>query len=73
MDDVVFLAETISPGSNQMLVGHLPFMARLTSHLVTGSADLPVFAFQNSGIVCLDREDDAPLWIIKWSLMPNIG
>lgn len=73
MDDVVSFAERISPAANLMLVGHLPFMERMTSHLVTGSPDLPVFSFQNSGIVCLGREEDASSWIIRWSLMPNIG
>ena len=73
MDDVVPFAERISPESNLMLVGHLPFMGRMTSHLVTGSTDLPVFSFQNSGIVCLDRETGASSWLITWSLMPKIG
>jgi len=73
MDDVVSFAKGISPDSNLMLVGHLPFMGRMTSHLVSGSPDHPVFSFQNSGIVCLGRETAAASWIIRWSLMPNIG
>jgi len=72
MDDVVSFAENISPESNVMLVGHLPFMGRMASHLVTGSADIPVFSFQKSGIVCLDREPGSSTWLIKWALMPNI-
>ncbi len=32
----------------------------------------PVFQFQNSGIVCLDRAAEAQLWLIKWALMPRI-
>lgn len=55
-----------------MLVGHLPFMERLTSTLITGSSERLVFKFQNGGIVCLDREADQPAWFIKWALMPKI-
>jgi phosphohistidine phosphatase len=56
-----------------MLVGHLPFMERMTSFLITGSMEMPVFKFQNSGIVCLDKYPATPFWVIKWTLMPNIG
>ena len=73
MDDVASFATGISPESDTMLVGHLPFMGRMLSHLVTGSADIPVFTFQNIGIVCLDWEEDTSSWMIKWTLMPNIG
>lgn len=55
-----------------MLVGHLPFMERLTAYLITGSIERPVFRFQNGGIVCLDETPDKQSWVIKWSLMPHI-
>ena len=73
MDDVVAFAASIVPDENSMLVGHLPFMERMTSYLVTGSADKPVFKFQNSGIVCLKKDPDSGSWAIVWTLMPNIG
>ncbi len=73
MDDVARLAGLLDPNDFLMLVGHLPFMSRLAGWLVTGNADQPVFAFQNGGIVCLDRKPDADRWIIKWSLSPDIG
>jgi phosphohistidine phosphatase len=56
-----------------MLVGHLPFMDRMASYLVTGSTNRPVFKFQNSGIVCLHKNPDTDSWVIVWTLMPNIG
>jgi phosphohistidine phosphatase len=56
-----------------MLVGHLPFMERMTAFLITGSIDKPVFKFQNSGIVCLDKDPEAKAWVIRWALMPKIG
>jgi phosphohistidine phosphatase len=73
LDDVVEYAATIDPVENIMLVGHLPFMERLTSFLIMGSIDTPVFKFQNSGIVCLDKDPEAQAWAIQWALMPKIG
>jgi len=73
LDDAAAYAANIDPVENVMLVGHLPFMERLTSFLIMGSIDKPVFKFQNSGIVCLDKDPEAQAWIIQWALMPKIG
>jgi len=73
LDDVSAFADTIDSTENRMFVGHLPFMERITAFLITGSMKTPVFKFQNSGIVCLDKDPDTRSWIIKWTLMPNIG
>jgi len=73
LDDVTAVAETIRSQDDIMLVGHLPFMERLTSYLITGSIDTPVFKFQNGGIVCLEKDPDIQKWIIKWALMPKVG
>ena len=57
-----------------MLVGHLPFMERLTTYLTAGSDERPaVVRFQNGGIVCLDRDPEARSWFVKWMLVPHIG
>jgi phosphohistidine phosphatase len=72
MDDVAAFASSLNPDTNTMLVGHLPFMERMTSYLVTGSIDKPVFKFQNSGIVCLDQDPETKSWVITWTLMPTI-
>ncbi|MGD8763746.1 MAG: phosphohistidine phosphatase SixA [Desulfobacteraceae bacterium] len=73
MDDVSAVAEKISSQDDVMLVGHLPFMERMTSHLITGTIEKPVLKFQNSGIVCLNQDPETKSWFIKWTLMPNIG
>ena len=73
MDDVAAFAVSLNPDTNTLLVGHLPFMERMTAYLVTGSIDKPVFKFQNSGIVCLDKDPETGSWVIVWTLMPNIG
>ena len=72
MDDVVRLAGQVRADADLMLVGHLPLLERLASYLITGSADVRVFRFQNGGIVCLDREEQEGGWFIKWALMPDI-
>jgi phosphohistidine phosphatase len=71
MDDVTVFASTIDPDANMMVVGHLPFMGRLVSYLTAGDKNKNVYRFQNSGIVCLDVEDNN--WFIKWTLNPDIS
>jgi phosphohistidine phosphatase len=75
LDDVSAFAASIDPRANWMVVGHMPFMERLVAYLTTGSEEIRVYRFQNSGIVCLDCEqgrDGKPDWFIKWTLNPNI-
>jgi len=73
LDDVVAFAATLNTRDDLMLVGHLPFMEKMTSHLITGDANKTVFKFQNGGIVCLEQSIDDRSWYIKWTLMPTIG
>lgn len=73
LDDVAEYAANIDPAEDIMLVGHLPFMQRMTAFLITESIDKPVFKFQNSGIVCLDKDPETQAWVILWALMPKIG
>ena len=73
LDDVAASAAALDAAADTMLVGHLPFMERMASYLVTGSADRPIFKFQNSGIVCLKMDPESGQWVIVWTLMPNIG
>ncbi len=73
LDDVTAVAKELDSKENVMLVGHLPFMERLTNYLITGSTDKRVFKFQNGGILCLDQDPDTNAWYIKWALMPNIN
>lgn len=72
LDDVTALAGLVASKTDLMLVGHLPFMERLAAWLVTGSAETPIFRFQNGGIVCLKENPAQDGWIIVWALMPRI-
>ena len=73
LDDVASFADNINSGEDLMLVGHLPFMEKLVSFLITGSIAKPVIKFQNGCIVCLDEDMDIHCWVIKWTLMPPIS
>ena len=70
LDDVSLFAAAVNPADNLMAVGHLPFMERLVSYLVTGSMDKPVIKFQNGGIVSLDVNPAGDCWVIKWTMFP---
>ncbi len=73
LDDVAAFADKIEISDNLMLVGHLPFMQRLTSYLITGSIEKPVFKFHNGSILCMDKNSEAvQTWFIKWALMPHL-
>jgi phosphohistidine phosphatase len=54
---------------NLAISGHLPFLEKLTSLLLTGSEEEVIVKFQNSGIVCLERDEK---WSLIWSVIPNI-
>ena len=73
LDDVGAFADSLKSKDDLMIVGHLPFMERLISFLITGDIEKPVLKFQNGGIVCLDERPEGKGWVIKWTLMPKIG
>ncbi len=73
LDAVEPVAATLDPTLDVMLVGHLPFLERLTSFLTTGSSEYRPFKFQNGGMVCLDRDAEDEKWYVKWALMPDIS
>jgi phosphohistidine phosphatase len=73
LDDVAPFLRALNSRDNLMLVGHLPFMERLTAFLITGAVEPAVFKFQNGGVVALCIDPATGLWVIQWALMPNIG
>ncbi len=55
------------------IVGHLPFLSRLASALLTGDAGIEPIAFKNTGIVCLSRQEPpAPAWKLEWVIPPSL-
>ena len=54
-----------------LVVGHLPFMARLVAHLVTGDEDRTISAFRPGSIVCLESDGEGD-WLVAWMIRPEL-
>jgi phosphohistidine phosphatase len=71
-DDVRPIAKALARESQSlMLVGHMPFMARLAGLLLTGDPERTPIKFRNSALVCLTRADDR--WQMAWILTPEMA
>ncbi len=53
-------------------VGHLPFMGKMVSRLVTGSEDAAIVSFVPGTAVCLARVEDSESWTIAWMITPDL-
>ena len=53
-----------------MVVGHLPFMAKLVAYLTTGKEDVDIVDYQPGSIVCLELDPEQK-WRISWMLRPD--
>jgi phosphohistidine phosphatase len=73
LDDVAAFASQVDYSANTMVVGHLPFLERLTSFLITGQQHPIVFKLQNGGILCLDQIENSDPPAIRWALMPQVN
>ena len=70
-DDVHPIAEALERESRPlMLVGHMPFMARLAGLLLTGNTEQAPVKFRNSAIVCLTHAGER--WQVGWILTPEM-
>ena len=72
LDDVRTLAKALPTNRDEMYVGHLPFMERIVSYLITGDPEVRVVAFKNGGVVRLDWDAEAERWVIGWTLFPSL-
>ena len=71
-DDVTALKnELILRRQNAMIVGHLPFLGKLASLLLSGCESANTVVFKNGGIVCLSRSE-LKQWQIEWMVTPEI-
>ena len=71
-DNVQVIKDSIvSVGRDMMIVGHLPFMSKLASLLLTGSESSGTVAFRQGGVVCLSCENDDQ-WQIDWMITPEL-
>jgi len=72
MDDPgSWLGRLVETTDDIMLVGHLPYLAKLAGLLLCGNPDQAVIDFKMGGIVCLKRFDDGR-WALEWAVVPEI-
>jgi phosphohistidine phosphatase len=72
-DDIHLWVERISKERDDlMLVGHLPFLEKLTSFLLCGDERARLVLFRYGAIVCLDQKEDKG-WAVRWILTPEVA
>jgi phosphohistidine phosphatase len=72
-DDVKPIAKGLKGRADDlMIVGHLPFLAKLASRLLVGDENQAVVTFRNAGVVCLEC-DESHGWQIAWAIPPEWG
>ena len=54
-----------------MIVGHLPFMAKLVGFLITHNDNSELIAYQPGTVVCLEKDKNAR-WQIHWMIRPSL-
>ena len=71
-DDVTIIADELEAyDTDLMIVGHLPFLAYLTSLLAVGKQTANVAAFAAGAIACLNRRNPGQ-WQIEWMVTPKL-
>ncbi len=71
-DPVASVKQVIEQSAGDlMIVGHLPFLAKLAALLVADSEEAEIVAFKFGCVVCLERTQDRP-WKLGWMIVPAI-
>jgi len=72
-DDIRLWTERISNEKEDlMLVGHLPFLEKLTSFLLCSDENARLVLFRYAAIVCLDQKE-GKRWAVRWILTPEMA
>ncbi|MGB5260521.1 MAG: phosphohistidine phosphatase SixA [Gammaproteobacteria bacterium] len=66
-----FVADIDVWQEDTLVIGHLPFMSRLVSLLLTGNPDQQSVQFTPGGVVCLERISPEH-WILAWMLTSDL-
>lgn len=64
------LDEIYAADNDVLLVGHMPFMGKLVSYLVTGKENPDIVAFKAGSMVCLEQKE-RERWLICWMHAPK--
>lgn len=65
------ISEISGTANDLMIVGHMPFLGKLASTLLTGSESKNVVAFRQGRVVCLQRNEDQT-WQVAWMVTPDL-
>ena len=55
-----------------IIIGHLPFMSKLTSRLLTGDEDETLVHFKPGAVACLERGENGGGWTVLWFVKPEL-
>ncbi len=69
-DPDIFIKSIESVNKDTLVVGHLPFMAKLVSLLLTLNDSNKICTFQPGSIICLEKIDAT--WSLNWMLRPEL-
>jgi phosphohistidine phosphatase len=68
-DDVTQLAQNLR-SEQALYVGHLPHLEKLVGYLLSGDENKNIVKFQNSAVLCLEKDDQQ--YCVKWLLSPEL-
>jgi phosphohistidine phosphatase len=63
--------EIVSDLRDIMIVGHMPFVGKLASLLLTGNESADTVAFKQGGILALNSSEPNQ-WQIEWMIIPEL-
>lgn len=66
-----FAATLAARTGDTLLVGHLPFMARLAAWLLVGDAERQLLVYRPGSVACLERNESGD-WHLNWMLRPEL-
>ena len=70
-DPAQFAQLSFSWGGDTLIVGHLPFMAKLVSQLTLRNTQTVFTEFTPGSAVCLERHEDNR-WSLNWMVRPEV-
>lgn len=65
-----FAQECAGMSESVIVVGHLPFLERLATFLLSGREEPAAIAFQRGGMVALERRESGD-WRVLWTAFPS--
>lgn len=66
-----FATRVLELKTDTMIIGHLPFMNKLVSHLLTGDQQRHTVSFETGSVVCLERIEQNN-WTLLWMVRPHL-